>query len=291
MDEILRAAAGSSLIATTMWNCPAHSSLLLPIGDDHVAVKCESSSSAAGSSAGFDGMLAADYGHLCHHMSTLQNLPAPPLFATRSSESYFGMGDGSVYGGGDGRPAAFMHFGYTQTQPPTAATHPVRWTAAGGQTMVSDGSSFSGSKRRKTATTAHGPHGRLQGSSAKPRNNTAAAKAPCKRSQKLGDKITALQQLVSPYGKTDTASVLHEAAACIRSLHDQIQILAAPYPGESSSSPSSSQDAGEEPATGLRRRGLCVAPLSPAVASLVSGAARDHGRAHADVGGAWFTAL
>lgn len=29
--------------------------------------------------------------------------------------------------------------------------------------------------------------------------------APCKRSQKLGDKITALQQLVSPYGKVSKA--------------------------------------------------------------------------------------
>jgi hypothetical protein len=76
--------------------------------------------------------------------------------------------------------------------------------------------------------------------------------APCKRSQKLGDKITALQQLVSPYGKvntsnswtgnsisslhahlkssmatcsqTDTASVLHEAATCIKNLHEQIQV-------------------------------------------------------------------
>ncbi|KAF7054411.1 hypothetical protein CFC21_062086 [Triticum aestivum] len=272
-----------------MWNCSAPSPLLLPFSDDYV--KCESSSSAPGS-AGFDGIrIAADYGHLCHHMSSLQSLPAPALFATRSSESYFGMGDGSAYGG-DGRPAAFMHFGYAQTQPPTAATHPVRWTAAGGESepVVCDGSSFSGSKRRKTTTT----DSRLQGSNAKPRNTTAAAKAPCKRSQKLGDKITALQQLVSPYGKTDTASVLHEAAACIRNLHDQIQILAAPYPGESSSSPlPSSRDAGEEPATGLRRRGLCVAPLSPAVVSLVSGAARerDHGRAHADVGGAWFAAL
>ncbi|KAG2626556.1 hypothetical protein PVAP13_3KG368500 [Panicum virgatum] len=31
------------------------------------------------------------------------------------------------------------------------------------------------------------------------------------RKEKLGDRITALQQLVSPFGKTDTASVLHEA--------------------------------------------------------------------------------
>ncbi|CAD6267746.1 unnamed protein product [Miscanthus lutarioriparius] len=100
--------------------------------------------------------------------------------------------------------------------------------------------------------------------------------APCKRSQKLGDKITALQQLVSPYGKTDTASVLHEAATCIKHLHEQIQILTASYPEFSSSA--SRQHTGEEDsgAMDLRRRGLCVVPLSPAVVQLVSAEAVFH---------------
>ncbi|PNT77654.1 uncharacterized protein LOC100826940 isoform X2 [Brachypodium distachyon] len=270
-----------------MWNCSAPSSLLLPFSDDYV--KCESSTSSTGT-AGFDKILAADY-DLCHRMSlpppSFQSLPAPTLFATRSSESYFGTGDSLTYNG-----PAFMQFSYTQPTP--AANHLVRWTAAGGEPMTGEGSSFRGSKRLKTtaaAATTQGPQHRLQ-CRAKPRNQ--AMKAPCKRSQKLGDKITALQQLVSPYGKTDTASVLHEAAACIRSLHDQIQILAAPYPGLSSSpSPSSSQDAGEEPgAASLRRRGLCLMPLSPAVASLVSEAARGRGHAHTDMEeDAWFGAL
>jgi hypothetical protein len=70
-----------------------------------------------------------------------------------------------------------------------------------------------------------------------------------------------------------------------------LQILAAPFPVVSCSSPSS-QDTGEEPATSLRRQGLCVAPLSAAVASLVSDSARGHGHARADVGGgAFFGAL
>ncbi|KAI0498277.1 hypothetical protein KFK09_021518 [Dendrobium nobile] len=42
------------------------------------------------------------------------------------------------------------------------------------------------------------------------------------KNQKLGDKITALQQLVSPFGKTDTASVLQEATVHIKALHEQI---------------------------------------------------------------------
>ncbi|OWM77621.1 hypothetical protein CDL15_Pgr017019 [Punica granatum] len=42
------------------------------------------------------------------------------------------------------------------------------------------------------------------------------------RKEKLGDRVTALQQLVSPFGKTDTASVLHEAVGYIKFLHDQL---------------------------------------------------------------------
>ncbi|KAK4835970.1 hypothetical protein QYF36_016969 [Acer negundo] len=48
-------------------------------------------------------------------------------------------------------------------------------------------------------------------------------RVPLRRSQKLSDKITALQKLVSPYGKTDTASVLQEANLYIKLLQQQIQ--------------------------------------------------------------------
>ncbi|KAL7146973.1 hypothetical protein ABFS83_06G077600 [Erythranthe nasuta] len=43
-------------------------------------------------------------------------------------------------------------------------------------------------------------------------------------SQKLTHKITALQKLVSPYGKTGTASVLLEASISIKALQHQIQV-------------------------------------------------------------------
>ncbi|PIN13693.1 hypothetical protein CDL12_13690 [Handroanthus impetiginosus] len=49
------------------------------------------------------------------------------------------------------------------------------------------------------------------------------------RKEKLGDRITALHQLVSPFGKTDTASVLSEAIGYIRFLHGQIEALSSPY--------------------------------------------------------------
>ncbi|MCL7024926.1 hypothetical protein MKW94_004322, partial [Papaver nudicaule] len=46
---------------------------------------------------------------------------------------------------------------------------------------------------------------------------------------KLGDRITALQQIVSPFGKTDTASVLQEAIGYIKFLQEQVQLLSNPY--------------------------------------------------------------
>ncbi|WOK97923.1 transcription factor bHLH133 [Canna indica] len=49
------------------------------------------------------------------------------------------------------------------------------------------------------------------------------------RKEKLGDRIAALHQLVSPFGKTDTASVLSEAIGYIRFLQTQIQALSSPY--------------------------------------------------------------
>ncbi|VVA18694.1 PREDICTED: mRNAion factor [Prunus dulcis] len=54
------------------------------------------------------------------------------------------------------------------------------------------------------------------------------------RKEKLGDRITALHQLVSPFGKTDTASVLLEAIGYIRFLQGQIEALSSPYLGNAS---------------------------------------------------------
>lgn len=54
------------------------------------------------------------------------------------------------------------------------------------------------------------------------------------RKEKLGDRITALHQLVSPFGKTDTASVLLESIGYIRFLQSQIEALSLPYLGNGS---------------------------------------------------------
>ncbi|KAJ7967529.1 putative Transcription factor [Quillaja saponaria] len=90
-----------------------------------------------------------------------------------------------------------------------------------------------------------------------------------KRKEKLGERILALQQLVSPFGKTDTASVLHEAMGYIRFLHDQVQVLCSPYLQRLHCSPDHQQEAagqrkgghGEEAKKDLRSKGLCLIPV------------------------------
>ncbi|URE06056.1 hypothetical protein MUK42_19219 [Musa troglodytarum] len=84
------------------------------------------------------------------------------------------------------------------------------------------------------------------------------------RKEKLGDRITALQQLVSPFGKTDTASVLHEAIDYIKFLHDQVRVLSSPHTKsghqiqQSLDKPKHRQGPEED----LRSRGLCLVPVS-----------------------------
>ncbi|KAK4421290.1 Transcription factor [Sesamum alatum] len=87
------------------------------------------------------------------------------------------------------------------------------------------------------------------------------------RKEKLGDRITALQQLVSPFGKTDTASVLHEAIEYIKFLHDQVSVLSTPYL-KNASPPLQRQQADDKnkdqegPIQDLKSRGLCLVPIS-----------------------------
>ncbi|XP_048233720.1 transcription factor bHLH153 isoform X2 [Ricinus communis] len=75
------------------------------------------------------------------------------------------------------------------------------------------------------------------------------------RKEKLGERIVALQQLVSPYGKTDTASVLLEAMEYIRFLHEQV--LSAPY---LQGAPTTQMQELEQ--YSLRNRGLCLVPIT-----------------------------
>ncbi|KAL4336000.1 hypothetical protein GQ457_07G028620 [Hibiscus cannabinus] len=84
------------------------------------------------------------------------------------------------------------------------------------------------------------------------------------RKEKLGDRVTALQQLVSPFGKTDTASVLHEAIEYIKFLHEQVNVLSTPYMKQAAASIQQQQSAEspEGPKQELRSLGLCLVPIS-----------------------------
>ncbi|PUZ58820.1 hypothetical protein GQ55_5G538300 [Panicum hallii var. hallii] len=111
-------------------------------------------------------------------------------------------------------------------------------------------------------------------------NSTASGSAPKKarvqtsssaqstlkvRKERLGDRITALHQIVSPFGKTDTASVLQETICYIRFLLSQIEALSFPYLGGHGNGNSMQQHtvATEEGSSkDLRSRGLCLVPVS-----------------------------
>ncbi|XP_065880549.1 transcription factor bHLH110 isoform X2 [Euphorbia lathyris] len=88
------------------------------------------------------------------------------------------------------------------------------------------------------------------------------------RKEKLGDRIAALQQLVAPFGKTDTASVLMEAIGYIKFLQNQVETLSVPYMKSSRNKSSRTtqtfqvEEGNEERKKDLRSRGLCLVPLS-----------------------------
>ncbi|XVE54239.1 hypothetical protein DITRI_Ditri03aG0064400 [Diplodiscus trichospermus] len=96
------------------------------------------------------------------------------------------------------------------------------------------------------------------------------------RKEKLGDRITALHQLVSPFGKTDTASVLLEAIGYIRFLQSQIEVqgerncIFPEDPGQllnencmkRKGGPDQQESHDQEPKKDLRSRGLCLVPVS-----------------------------
>ncbi|KAB5568216.1 hypothetical protein DKX38_002009 [Salix brachista] len=121
---------------------------------------------------------------------------------------------------------------------------------------------------------------------APPKKSRLESRASCPplkaRKEKLGDRIAALQQLVAPFGKTDTASVLMEAIGYIKFLQNQVETLSIPYMNSSGNRTGISIQAavklrhrdavsltflasnfgGGEPKRDLRSRGLCLVPLS-----------------------------
>ncbi|MBA0580243.1 hypothetical protein Gorai_022471 [Gossypium raimondii] len=124
------------------------------------------------------------------------------------------------------------------------------------------------SEVRETSTVVK-KSGNEPASTKRPRNETPSTMPAFKvRKEKMGDRITALQQLVSPFGKTDTASVLSEAIEYIKFLHAQVSVLSTPYMKNEATiqhhqqNPEKSKDPAEGPKQDLRSRGLCLVPVS-----------------------------
>ncbi|VVB07848.1 unnamed protein product [Arabis nemorensis] len=95
------------------------------------------------------------------------------------------------------------------------------------------------------------------------------------RKEKLGDRITALQQLVSPFGKTDTASVLNEAVEYIKFLQEQVTVLCNPDQNtkgsvqqqqcldkNSTNITQQEEECSSRRQVDLASRGLCLMPIS-----------------------------
>lgn len=104
------------------------------------------------------------------------------------------------------------------------------------------------------------------GTSKRSRAQHSTTQTPLKvRKEKLGDRISALHQLVSPFGKTDTASVLFEATAHIRFLEGQIEALSSPYmnfANNVSGGTRHQHSADGKAPQDLASRGLCLVPVT-----------------------------
>ncbi|XP_066399958.1 transcription factor bHLH111-like [Miscanthus floridulus] len=135
------------------------------------------------------------------------------------------------------------------------------------KTSSGGGSKGSSEGKKKRSEEQQGSEGNAKKSKNEASSPTSSLKASQVPKVKLGDKITALQQIVSPFGKTDTASVLYEAINYIKWLHEQVQLLNDPYMKTSSSkdyNASGGLDRKEKSETeiDLRSRGLCLVPVS-----------------------------
>ncbi|GMI93788.1 hypothetical protein HRI_003048100 [Hibiscus trionum] len=146
--------------------------------------------------------------------------------------------------------------------------------------MAADGSNSNTQPPLDHSSECNGKGSSTGGAWKKARVQPSSTQPPLKvRKEKLGDRITALHQLVSPFGKTDTASVLLEAIGYIRFLQGQIEALSSPYLGTATPNMRNQQsvqgerncafpedDQGQEKQEhepkDLRSRGLCLVPVS-----------------------------
>ncbi|ESW15063.1 hypothetical protein PHAVU_007G041200 [Phaseolus vulgaris] len=220
-----------------------------------------------------------DHDH--HHHHDHHDATALPLPQDHSSYNHNNLSRSPLFS--FHKPPKMLCFGNHQNQPHLSLP-PTTVTPQKSVITSSDSSSASSSNYTNTGfnslpkstslqkkrnglgqepVTKVGVGGQRQTKKTKAENPTSTGHA--KRKEKLGERIAALQQLVSPFGKTDTASVLHEAMGYIRFLHDQVQVLCSPYLQTLSSSDQHQHGDGEnneeEVKKELRSRGLCLIPV------------------------------
>uniref|UniRef100_A0A5B7BDD8 BHLH domain-containing protein n=1 Tax=Davidia involucrata TaxID=16924 RepID=A0A5B7BDD8_DAVIN len=138
-------------------------------------------------------------------------------------------------------------------------------------TTIATGHTLTRSSGRRQGITNEGKKKRTEVNSEtvlkKPKheNSTVSSTKTQVPKVKLGDKITALQQIVSPFGKTDASSVLWEAIGYIKFLQEQVQLLSNPYMKTNASKDPwgglELKDRGDAKFD-LKSRGLCLVPIS-----------------------------
>ncbi|GJU50852.1 transcription factor bHLH68-like protein isoform X2 [Tanacetum coccineum] len=145
--------------------------------------------------------------------------------------------------------------------------HTTQYSSQYDDTSTSSGASKKG--RFQSSSTQASPMCNdtfTSGTSKRARAQQSSTQTPLKvRKEKLGDRISALHQLVSPFGKTDTASVLFEATAQIRHLEGQIETLTSPYMNIANTVPGGTRHQHSSDGNALQRnltsRGLCLVPI------------------------------
>ncbi|KAL8172390.1 hypothetical protein V2J09_024194 [Rumex salicifolius] len=194
------------------------------------------------------------------------NLQQPHFFNNGHGGSFWNTAANSM---DDPRPASFFPVDPPLTVPSFHDKHHHK------NNMMAVKSTSTGAGRKsnlgsdRTSTTATASTASTGGGTAKrSRNEASSAMPPFKvRKEKMGDRITALQQLVSPFGKTDTASVLSESIEYIKFLHEQVNVLSTPYlkSGASLQLQQQNHNMLKDPKASkkdLRSRGLCLVPVS-----------------------------
>ncbi|XP_054787452.1 transcription factor bHLH68 isoform X2 [Prosopis cineraria] len=154
------------------------------------------------------------------------------------------------------------HHHHHQIVPPAAASSPQSCVTSFSSNMLDFSTTKIESRHpppdRSSECNSNGGGGAVKKARVQPSTTTQSSFKV--RKEKLGDRITALHQLVSPFGKTDTASVLLEAIGYIRFLQSHIEALSLPYLGTITTGSSSSNMRNHRSVQGEKN---CIFPEDP----------------------------